>query len=190
MSSALDMDLEEIAPTFKSLPVDLFTRSHFVALSSTPCWGFDSWEAQPLDEAAAKWAHTVEPCATLEWEDWHEAPSLLNTAVELLQEKGIRPTAIMSDPDFANDLTGHSNFTDMPRLKNDFESIGLNFFCTNWMSYNEGMYVYDDSCARFYKKGRSKHYWCLPPYVVKITRGKNALPTRKGTWFQSPSNAE
>lgn len=178
---------EDIAPTFRSLPTDLFTRSHYVALASHPLWGFHWWESAPLEEAAAQWVHAVKPCAILKWKDYHEAPFLINEAVELLQKKGVVPSAIMCDPSFADDLTGRGYYTDMPHLKESLESKGIRFFLTNWLSYNEGMYVYDDTAARFYKKGKSQHYWAIPPYVVQIIRGKDALPTYEGTWFKSPS---
>ncbi|MBQ1427837.1 MAG: hypothetical protein IIZ04_03135 [Aeriscardovia sp.] len=183
---------KNLAPTFQKLPADLISRSHTQedVHEDRLRQGYFS-EAGKRDfemgRAAVKWAETVEPLAVLTWKDYHETPDLIEKAKRLLSKKGVQASVIMCDPDFAYDLIGDPHGrTDMPKVGDGLEFMGLKFFRNLAMSYNWGMYIFDNRDARVYLKGKSKHYWNIPPYVVHITRGVDANPTDSLTWFHEP----
>lgn len=190
-----DLTLETIvqknlAPAFKKLPADLISRSRTQEnVYEDACRHGSLWYAGWIGYAAMKWVETVKPFAVLEWKDYHEAPALIEKAKQLLEKKGVQASCIMCDPDFANDMTGNSpGYSDMPKVGNGFEFMGLKIFRTFACHYNQkhGMFIFDNRDARFYLKGKSKHYWNCPPYIVQVTRAWDAKPTHSDTWFLSP----
>ena len=182
---------KNLAPTFKKLPADLISRSRTQEEVKWPFYChsclIDAWGGdEVVGRAAVTWAEKVKP-RVLEWKDYHEAPSLIEKAKQILAKKGAQASCILCDPDFAYDLTGDPRGrTDMPTTGNVLEFMGLKIFRTFACSYNKGMFIFDNRNALVYLKGKSKHYWNCPPYVVQVTRAWDAKPTDSCTWFQAP----
>ena len=187
---------KNLAPTFKKLPADLISRSRtqeevYEDACRHGSLSLARWKYDQMGRSAMAWVEKVKPFAVLEWKDYHEAPSLIEKAKQLLEKKGVQASCIMCDPDFANDMTGRSpGYSDMPTVRNWHEYMGLKLFRTFACHYNPqgGMFIFDNRDARFYLKGKSKHYWNCPPYVVQVTRAWNAKPTHSDTWFCAPTD--
>lgn len=185
---------KNLAPTFKKLPADLISRSR----TQEDCYedacyygplSLAGWKYDQMGRSAVAWVEKVKPFAVLEWKDYHEVPDLIEKAKQLLEKRGVQASCIMCDPDFANDMTGNSpGYSDMPKVGNGFEFMGLKIFRTFACHYNQkhGMFLFDNRNAQFYLKGKSKHYWNCPPYIVQVTRAWDAKPTHSDTWFCAP----